>query len=435
MLNRRSAIYPIRAVAFLSFLPLTACSKEAPEPPPVVTVQAAPVKQGSISQVVTTDAVLFPINQATIVPKIASPVAKAYVVRGTKVHEGQLLLTLENKDLAAAAEEGRGNFEGAQAAAIIATNNSVPEELQKAELDTQAAKENLDAQQKIYDSRKNLFDQGAVPRKDLDAAAVALVQARAQYSESEKHLVGLKASGNQAELKSAAGQLTAAEGKYKGAEAQLQYSEIRSPIDGVVTDGPWYPGTMPQAGVPLVTVMNLSQMVAKAHIPQNQAALLKKGDEASIKVAGSDEDIKGKVTLVSPALDPGSTTVEVWVQAANPKGVLKAGSSASLSMVAKTVPDALIVPAEALVSDEEGKKSVMVVGTDGKAHKRDVETGVQTADTVQIVSGVKAGEQVVSTGAYGLPDNTKIKIEAPAASGKEGGDEDKAKDDKGGSEP
>lgn len=431
MLNRRRTIYSVCAVALSSLLSLTACSREQAEPPPVVTVQAAPVKQGSISQIVTTDAVLFPINQATIVPKIASPVAKALVVRGTKVHQGQLLLTLENKDLLAAAQENRGNYEGAQAAHNIATNSAVPEELQKAELDTQSAKESLDAQQKIYDSRTNLFNQGAIPRKDLDAAAVALVQARAQYNESEKHLNFLKSGGNQQELKSAAAQLTAAEGKYKGAEAQLQYSEIRSPIDGVVTDGPWYPGMMPQAGAPLVTVMDLSQMIAKAHIPQNQAVLLKKGDDASIKVAGADEDIKGKVVLVSPALDPGSTTVEVWVQAPNPKGILKAGSSATLSMVAKTVPDALTIPAEALVTDEEGKKTVMVVGSDGKAHKREVETGVQTASAVQIVSGVKAGEQVVSTGAYGLPDNTKLKIEAAPAPGKEGADEDKG-DDKGG---
>jgi HlyD family secretion protein len=435
---RQLAAYPIRTAALLSLLSLTACSKQQAEPQPVVSVQAAPVKQGTISQTITADAVLSPINQATIVPKIAAPVLKAYVVRGAKVRKGQLLVTLENKDLTAAAEENRGNLEQAQAAEIIATNNSVPEELQKAQSDTQAAKENLDAQQKIYDSRKVLIDQGAIPRKDFDAAAVALAQARAQYQQSQQHLAGLQAVGHQQELKSAKAQLTSAEGKYNGAVAQLGYSEIRSPIDGVVTDGPWYQGMMPQAGAPLVTVMNLSQMVAKAHIPQSQAALLKKGDSASVTVAGADEPVKGKVTLVSPALDPGSTTVEVWVQAPNPEGVLKAGASASLSMVAKTVSNALIVPAQAVVTDEEGKKSLMVVGSDGNAHKRDVETGIQTTDAVQIVSGVKPGEQVVSVGAYGLPDNTKVKVEAPAQPGKEKeGDQakDKDKDTEGGSQP
>jgi len=426
----RRLVHSIRGLAVLSFLPLAACSKQQAESPPIVSVQAAPVKQGSISQTVMADAVLYPINQATITPKISAPVLKTYVTRGSKVRQGQLLVILENKDLTAAEEENRGNFETVQAQTAIATKNSVPEELQKAESDTRAAKENLDAQQKLFDSRQNLFNQGAIPRKDLDAAAVSLVQARAQYEQAQKHLDGLRAGGNQQALKSAGGQLVAAEGKYKGAQAQLQYSQIRSPIDGVVTDGPLYPGMLPTAGAPLITVMNLSQMIAKAHIPQNQASLLKKGDDATVKMAGLEDEIKGKVILVSPALDPGSTTVEVWVQAANRKGALKAGSSASLSMVARTVPDALIVPAEALVTDEEGKKSVMVIGGDGVANKREVETGVQTADSVQIVSGVKPGEQVVSTGAYGLPDKTKVKVEAPAAPGKEGGDKGE-----GGSEP
>lgn len=429
-MNRRPFKVAIRTLAAICTLALAACSKQQAEPPPVVSVQAAPVKQGSISQVVTADAVLYPINQATIVPKIASPVLKAYVTRGQKVRQGQLLVTLENKDLAAAAEEKQGDLEQSRAAFTIATQNTVPEEVQKAQDDARTAKENLDAQQKIYDSRKVLLDQGAIARKDFDSATVALVQAKAQYEQAQKHLAGLQSIGHQQELRSVAGQLKAAEGVSKNADAQLGYSEIRSPIDGVVTDGPWYPGMMPQAGAPLVTVMNLSQMVAKAHIPQNQAALLKKGDEATITVPGADEPIKGKVTMVSPALDPGSTTVEVWVQAANKEGAMKAGTSASISMTAQTVDKALVVPPDAIVTDEDGKKSVMVIGSDNVAHKRDVETGIQASDSIQLTKGVKPGEQVVTAGAYGLPDNTKVKVEAPPQPGKEGGDEkDKDKGD------
>src|SRR5437764_4246364 len=278
MTTQHLASWLIRTFLVLAVAALGGCSKDQAEPQPIVSVQAEAVKQGPISQVITADAVLFPINQATIVPKIAAPVAKTYVMRGSKVKQGQLLLTLENRDLAAAAQEKRGTFEQTQAQAAIATNTSLPEELQKAELDAQAAKENLDAQQKIYDSRKNLLAQGAIPRKDFDAATVSFVQAKAQYEQAERHLQGLKAVGHEQQLRATKAGVVAAEGILKGAEAQLQYSEIRSPIDGIVTDGPWYPGMMPQSGAPLVTVMNLSQMIAKAHIPQNQAALLKKGD-------------------------------------------------------------------------------------------------------------------------------------------------------------
>jgi len=420
MLNRVLITVALASVGWLC-----SCTKESAQAEPEVSVQVAPVKQGTISQVVTSDAVLFPANQATIVPKITAPVVKAYVVRGSKVHEGQLLITLENSDLAATVQENRGNLEQAQAVKEIATNNSLPEELQKSEFDAQAAKENLDAQQKIYESRKNLFAQGAIPRKDFDAANVAFVQAKAQYEQAQKHLNGLKAIGHQQALKSANAQLVSAEGKYKGAEAQLKYSEIRSPINGIVTDGPWYPGMIPQAGAPLVTVMDLSQMIAKAHIPNNQASMLKRGDEATLTMAGVDDAVKAKVTLVSPALDPGSTTVEVWVQAANRNGALKAGASATVTITAKIANNALLVPTQSVLTDEEGKKSVMVVAENHTAVKRDVDIGIQTSDLVQIVSGLKVGEEVIGTGAYGLPDKTKVKTETLPSAGEEQQHKDK----------
>ncbi len=258
---------------------------------------------------------LFPLQQAAIVPKITAPVKKFLVNRGSKVHQGQLLAVLENQDLAAAQEENKGSFEQAEAAYVTSTAASLPEEVQKATSDTQFAKEQYDAEQKVYDSRQDLFKQGALPRKDMDQAGVALTQARAQYELSKRHLDSLNAVVKQQELKGFQGQLSSAKGKYMGAKAQYSYSEIRSPIDGVVTERPLYPGEMPAAGVPLITVMDISRVTARAHIPEKDAVALKLGDDATIEVPGLEKPVEGKVTLVSPALDANSTTVEVWVQA------------------------------------------------------------------------------------------------------------------------
>src|SRR5207302_4503479 len=131
---------------------------------------------------------------------------------------------------------------------------------------------------------EQLFKEGALPRKDLDQAAVALTQARSQYDIAKKHLDSVNAVTRQQALKSATGQLTSAKGKYLGAEAQLSYTEIRSPISGVITDRPLYPGEMASTSVPLLTVMDISSVIAKAHIPQADALLLRKGDKATIEV-------------------------------------------------------------------------------------------------------------------------------------------------------
>jgi HlyD family secretion protein len=406
-------------VAAMSFLLISACSKDKGDKEPTVSVQVAPVEKKTIEHVVKAQAILFPRQQAAIVSKISAPVQKFLIKRGSPVHQGQLLAVLENRDLSAAAQDTQGVFSQAQATYETTTSAGVPEEMQKAEADAQQAKKTLDAQEKVYQSRQQLYQEGALPRKELDQSGVEIVQARNQYSIAKRHLDTLQAIGKQQELKAAAGQLESAKGKYLGAAAQLSYSEIRSPIDGVVTDRPLYPGEMAAAGTAIVTVMDVSSVIAKAHIPQADAALLKVGDKGTMAVPGLDEPVEGTVTVVSPALDPNSTTVEVWLEAKNPKQQLKPGTSVQLSLTAKTVKDALVVPAAAVITAADGSSAVMIAGSDGKAHQSAVKLGIRQDDDVQILEGVTAGDKVVSTGAYGLPDNTKIKIETPTETPKQ----------------
>ncbi len=265
---------------------LVSCSKKPEEAEPVVTVQIAVAQRGAIQQVISAEAVLFPRDQAAITPKVVAPVKTFYVNRGSRVHRGELLAVLENRDLAAAEVENKGSYEQAQAAYGLETSSALPEEWQKAELDLKTAKESYDAEQKVYDSRRVLFQQGALPRKQLDESAVALIQAKAQYDMAEKHLSALQSAGKQQQMKAARGQLTSAKGKYEGAAAQLAYTEILSPIDGVVTDRPSYPGETPPPGTPLLTIMDTSSVIARAHIPQSDAAGLKPGRPSHYRCAG-----------------------------------------------------------------------------------------------------------------------------------------------------
>jgi multidrug efflux pump subunit AcrA (membrane-fusion protein) len=430
--QRRTRAFPVLLTLIAAALLLisAACSGDKGDKEPVVSVQVVPVEKTTIQHVVKTEAILFPKQQAAIVSKISAPVQKFLIKRGSRVHKRQLLAVLENRDLSAAAQENKGALSQAQAAFETTTAASLPEELQKAEAEAQQTKEALDAQEKVYQSRQQLYQEGALPRKELDQSQVEVVKARNEYSIAKRHFDTLQAIGRQQELKAAHGQLESAQGKYLGAEAQLGYSEIRSPIDGVVTDRPLYPGEMSAAGTPIVTVMDVSSVIAKAHIPQADAALLEVGDKGTITVPGLDDPVEGAVTVVSPALDPNSTTIEVWLEAKNPKQQLKPGTSVQLSLTAKTLKDALVIPAAAVITAADGSSAVMIAGSDGKAHQKTVKLGIRQDDDVQILEGVSEADKVVSTGAYGLPDNTKIKIEEPgeAPAGNQKKDESKDKD-------
>jgi RND family efflux transporter MFP subunit len=255
------------------------------------------------------------------------------------------------------------------------------------------------------------------------------VAARSQNEQAQKQLADLQRVGKEQALKSAEGQKESAQGKYHGAAAQLSYSLIKSPIDGVVTDRPLYVGDLATANQPLLTVMNISKLIAKGHIPQSEAAQLKVGNAAQLKVPGMDEPIEGKVTLVSPALDPGSTTIEVWVEAKKANPALRPGITVEVAMTAKTVKDAVVVPAAAVYKNPEGNGNyVLVAGTDDKAHLKTVQVGIRNGEDAQIASGINAGDPVITSGGYAVPDGTKIKIEKPETPEKAGADKADKKD-------
>jgi RND family efflux transporter MFP subunit len=415
----------LMGIAFLT----VGCGGPAKEPEPLVAVQVTLARRSPISEIVTAEAVVFPLQQAVISPKITSTIKQFLVQRGSRVHKGQLLAVLENADLSAVAEQSKGDYQQAQAGFVTTIDASLPEQIQKAQLDAASAKTNFDAQQKIFDSRKELFSQGAIPRRDLDSAGVALSQARSQCEQAQKQLDDLNRTGHAQALKSAEGQLSSAKGKFLDAEAQLSYSQIRSPIDGVVTDRPLYPGEIAAANQPLLTVMDTSRLIAKSHIAQSAAATLKVGDVARIVLSGNSsgeptpEPILGRVSLLSPALDPGSTTIEVWVEISKPSNHLEPGMTVELSITARTASDAIVVPTAAVFTEPDSGDYVMVAGSDGLAHVTPVHTGLRGPEDIQILSGIKQGEAVITSGGYALPDKTRVKIEtAVPASGSAGAD-------------
>ncbi len=381
---------------------LSGCAtKEASEEVPTVTVQVGAAEKETIRQEIRSEAILYPRDQAALVPKVSAPVAKFYVDRGTPVRAGQVLAELENRDLASAYADNRASSQQAEI-----TYQSVA---QKDKQDLTIAKQQLDAAQKIFNNREFLLKQGAISAKDVEDARISLTQAQNAYATAQK----------QYDLGAAEAQVNSAKAKAAGAEAQLSYTKIISPINGVVTDRPFYPGEMPAAGTAVITVMDLSQVIARAHVSQQEAAQLKAGDAATVAGPGGLA-VPGKVTLVSPALDPNSTTVEVWVQAANPGMRLRPGANVRVAMVARTVPNAVVIPAQSLLTSSDGITSVITLDADNKPHKQKVTVGIRNGDDVQVIKGLQGGERVVTVGAFELDkldedvlSKTKIQVQAP----------------------
>jgi HlyD family secretion protein len=422
-MNPSSSLRPLfRATIALTLLPcvLTGCkSKEAEAPQPVVTVQAAHPTQAPLSEEIAADAILAPLAQAAIAPRISAPIRTEYVKRGDHVHLGQLLLTLEDRDLQGNALDSKGAVTTAQANYTATADATIPEAVKKAELDTAQLKAALDVAKKTSEERQTLYRQGALSGRDADAAYAVTMQAQAAYDTAHQHLDSVLKTTQTTDKQTAAGQLTSAKGRLQNTEAQVTYASLRSPIDGVVTERPLFPGETVPAGSPAITVMDTSSLLAKLHIAQATAQRLELGHKAEINIPGMPEPVEAIVSFIGPALDPGSTTVEVWLKLPNADGHLKVGTPVHAVIHGATINNALQVPPSTILPAQDGTSTVMVIGSDSTAHTRAVTVGIRTPQAVQITSGLSSSDTVITQGSYGLDDGTKVTV---SSAGDKGGD-------------
>jgi multidrug efflux pump subunit AcrA (membrane-fusion protein) len=119
--------------------------------------------------------------------------------------------------------------------------------------------------------------------------------------------------------------------------------------------------------------------------------------------------VPGRVTVISPATDPASTTVQVWVESENPGERLKPGASVHVKVITELVKNATTVPASAILPGEEGGTAVLVIDSESVAHRHVVTMGIREGDKVQILNGARPGDEVVVVGGLGVDDKAKVK--------------------------
>jgi len=379
----------------------------------VAAVRVAKAAGGGISRDVSAVATLAPIREATISPKVAAQITKMDLLTNRPVHAGSELAVLESRDLAAQRAEAAAAVQEAQATAQTTTAGNIPltnAADQKALIDARGAVDNA---RKTYERRQSLFQQGGISEKELEASKLALTNAENDLHVAEASARVHGAITNPGDARVAQSRVSQAKLRLATLDAQLSYTVIRAPFDGIVTAQYQYQGDMANPGAKLLTVADTSSLIAKTQVAEEVATTLKQGD--AVTVLPDDlpgQRFAGVVSLVGSAADPVSRSVEVWVRVPNPGGRLRANGVAQLIIAAQPTSSAVIVPSSAVTLDATNGSSgtVMVVDAQSVAHEVHVVTGIRNQQQTQIVSGLHGGENVVIEGNYGLPDGTKVTI-------------------------
>ncbi len=194
------------------------------------------------------------------------------------------------------------------------------------------------------------------------------------------------------------------------AKVQLESLEVIAPIPGTVTSVNVKPGQAVDSTTIVAEVIDLNRLAVTAKIPATQAGGLQAGQEMQIL---TDPPVTTSLSFVSPMVTTDDGTISVW--AALPAGnQLRPGQFVPFKIVTAAHTNCLAAPAESVVTDDDGNSTVSLVATNTSA-QTPVQVGFREGDWVEVSSpDIKEGSQVVTVGAYGLPDKTQLKITAPA---------------------
>ncbi|MDZ7644528.1 MAG: efflux RND transporter periplasmic adaptor subunit [Woeseiaceae bacterium] len=204
-------------------------------------------------------------------------------------------------------------------------------------------------------------------------------------------------------------EMEALEASYNLARLELSYTEIKAPIDGVISERFVKTGNTIDVNAPVFHVTSLDPLIAELHIPERQYRRLSPGMPATVRVdALSGVTFSGEIARVSPVVDPDTGTFKITVEVTDPTQRLKPGMFARIGIVSDRHANALQVPRSAIIEDE-GISTVFVAG-DGTAERRAVRTGYVADGQIEVVEGLTDEDRIVIVGQAGLRDGARIEI-------------------------
>jgi membrane fusion protein (multidrug efflux system) len=198
---------------------------------------------------------------------------------------------------------------------------------------------------------------------------------------------------------------------YELTDLDLKYTEIRTPIGGVVAERLIKVGNMILPNQETFRVAGLDPLIAVLHVPERQLGKLRVGLGAQLAVdAGAAEPFTGSIKRISPVIDPATGTVKVTVEVRDPTRRLKPGMFARINIIYDIHEGVLTVPKDAIISED--RENAVFVVRDSVAYRQLVTTGYVNTTHIEVLSGLKLGDAVVTTGKASLKDSVKVQIVA-----------------------
>ena len=355
-------------------------------------------------------------GSANIASPVVGVVSKVLCQMGQAVRAGDPLIQLDDRVARSAEQQAAAALAQAQASLAALKATPRPDQLQIARLNVEKAQTALEFAEKNFNRVKQLASEQGASGKTVEQSTMDVAAAKTDLAVAQKQLSLLESSPTQEELRQEEAKVAQANAALVAAQVQRQTTTIVSPIDATVVFLSVNPGESVDPTRSLVQLIATDRLMVDVDVPAEQLPPTVVGLPVQVVLASADKSIKsadpimGQVSFVSPQVDPKTGSVMVVV-ALPAKSALRPGLSVRTRIITEEHKDVLAVPREAVVTDENEDSVVAIVEGD-QATRKTVKAGIEENGLVEIsADGVSEGVTVVTAGAFGLPQATRVKVQ------------------------
>ncbi len=395
------------AIIMIGILLISGCGKKlAPvdaeqvqEKETTTAVKVANVTKTTVESVVSLNGKVKPIQEISVMPKTPGKVSVINFEIGDQVNKGDVLFTLEQKDIQLQVDQAR--------AALSMSKIGVEQQLTQLNTSVTTAETNYNDTKINYNRMQELFEAEAISEQQLEMSATQLKIAEEQYKAAKKNLE-LTEGKNNAESASKAQYQQALAG-YNMAKSQLDNTVVTSPITGIVATKNIVVGGFATSATPSMSVVDLSSVTIDVNAPENIINKVKVDDKVDVYVeAAGKTTLAGTIVTISPVADTRTQSYPIQVKISNEKGLLKGGMFAEIKLVVDKAENTLAVPLASIIN--KNGKDVLYIVDGERAQERAVEIGYLNDKLVQILDGVNENETIVVKGQNFIHDDSKVSI-------------------------